>query len=305
MNPALDHENAIRRTFSDFPLPKRVKLILGLALLAAMPGMASRSYRSTFRESGGLIDGLVRNGLQARAFMEGDHARLRSYLADYWGAYASQFHEDWDHRFERLFLKRDVEVIDCLEEWLATTPGGRGVRRFYEIGCGGGRLLAYLAGRFPAVELLTGIDLGEERIAENRAYYRDNPRLEFHAADAMEWIRANAGAGSVFLANGGVLEYFLKEELTDLFRSMAEDLSPVAVVLIETIGVDHDLDHEKDSFVYGREMAFSHNYPHLLESAGFTIRHQSQCEGEATDGGGRWIRLLATCESGDTPAPGR
>ena len=85
----------------------------------------------------------------------------------------------------------------------------------------------------------------------------------------------------------------MREELESLYRYIAENCKPAAVVVIETVAVDHDLDNEPDSYVYGRELAFSHNYPQLLREAGFTIEFHSERPGEAVDGGGRWVRLLA------------
>ena len=65
----------------------------------------------------------------------------------------------------------------------------------------------------------------------------------------------------------------MQDDLKQLFRHLAEQRKPAAVVMIETIGSDHDLETEKDSLIYGREMSFSHNYPHLLQHAGFEIIH--------------------------------
>jgi cyclopropane fatty-acyl-phospholipid synthase-like methyltransferase len=42
------------------------------------------------------------------------------------------------------------------------------------------------------------------------------------------------------ITNGGVFEYFLQEELEELFSFAAQNLSPVAICIIETIGTDHD-----------------------------------------------------------------
>jgi O-methyltransferase involved in polyketide biosynthesis len=100
----------------------------------------------------------------------------------------------------------------------------------------------------------------------------------------------------VFIANGGVFEYFLQEEVEAFLGIVARQLAPAAVVLSETIGSNHDLSTENESMVYGREMAFSHNDPYLLRNAGFKTLHQSEREGYPVDGGGRWIRLLATID---------
>ncbi|MEM8487005.1 MAG: hypothetical protein AAF564_15745 [Bacteroidota bacterium] len=90
-----------------------------------------------------------------------------------------------------------------------------------------------------------------------------------------------------------MFEYFLQQELEVWFAHIANELSPVYVGLIETLGFDHDLDKAQNSLIYGREMAFSRNYPCLLKDAGFEIVHQSEQFGAKEHGRGRWIRVLA------------
>jgi SAM-dependent methyltransferase len=291
------NENGVRRRFSDFTISKRIKLALGIFAISAMPTLAARPARNVFGEGSDRLGSLVRNGLLGQAFLRRDHSRLRRLLSAYWGEYASKFHDDWDDRFKRIFLGRDLEVLTLLDAWIAEKADvGAPVEHLYEIGCGGGRLLAFLAERYPALSELNGVDLGSSRIEMNNTIYAD-PRLQFHAADAVKWIPEHAKPGSIFLTNGGVFEYFLEEELRHLFRWVASLKEPCAILLIETIGTDHDLATERQSLVYGREMAFSHNYPHLLGEAGFTIRHCSEAVGYEEDGGGRWIRIFATTAS--------
>lgn len=86
----------------------------------------------------------------------------------------------------------------------------------------------------------------------------------------------------------------MQKELEDIFQHIAQNLAPAIIGVIETLGVDHDLKNEKKSLLYGRELAFSHNYPHLLEKAGFSIVYHSERTGTPQHGGGRWIRVLAT-----------
>lgn len=291
------NENGVRRKFSDFTISKRIKLALGIVAISVMPALAARPPRQIFGDGTDRLGNLIRNGLLGQAFIKRDHAQLRRLLSAYWGEYASKFHDDWDDRFERIFLGRDLEVLALLDSWIVEkTDAGVPVEHLYEIGCGGGRLLAFLADRYPALSSLNGVDLGSSRIEMNRANYPD-PRLQFHVADAVKWIPEHAKPGSILLTNGGVFEYFLEEELRHLFRWVALLREPSAILLIETIGTDHDLATERQSLVYGREMAFSHNYPHLLGEAGFTIRHCSERAGYEEDGGGRWIRIFATTAS--------
>ena len=285
------HENAIRRSLTDFSISKQLKLRLGKLLLPLFRGRIEAIEAAPFG-SDGQIHRLLRNGLYARALEQGDFAKLRGYLSKYWGQEAKNFHDAWQNRFERMFLQHDVVVIDELEKAIAGLPDALAFDHLYEIGCGGGQVLNYLAERLTSIESFAGIDIGEEQIEANRKAY-DHPRVAFHAADAVEWVPSHAKPCSVVLTNGGVFEYFLREELQSLFTHLGERLAPAAIAVVETIGTDHDLDAHPETFVYGRELSFSHNYPHLLREAGFEIAHESERPGYDEDGGGRWIRILA------------
>ncbi len=267
----------------------------GSLLGSIFPGRRSKVEKEPFADDGKILNRLIRNGLYAKAFREKDHQQLRNFLSHYWGREAAAFHEGWDDRFERLFLGHDVSVIDELDSLLTERGADRPLNHLYEIGCGGGQVLAYMRDRFPQFTTITGIDLGEEQILKNRDA-NQSEKTSFEAADANEWIPEHAKPNCLILTNGGVLEYFLQAELEALFTFAAGNLSPVAICLIETIATDHDLETETNSLIYGREMAFSHNYPHLLKAAGFSLISQTERAGDAIDGGGRWIRVLAVKE---------
>lgn len=288
-------ENSVRRTLEDFPFRKRLLMRLGSAGLPCFSRRAAHLKSHPFPDGETFLDRLLRNGLLRQAFLSRDFSQLRHFLARYWEKNGAIFHDAWQDRFERLFLAHDQIAIEALESHLRDNPSAFTPQNLYEIGCGGGEVLNHLGERFPSLHQVVGIDLSEEQILRNRDHFSGKP-LIFHAADAVEWIPRHALPGSVFLTNGGVFEYFLKEEIESILAHISQQLRPAAVVIIETIGVDHDLSTEPDSQVYGREMAFSHHYPHLLEKHGFQIRHRSERVGEEIDGGGRWLRLLGVAE---------
>ncbi|MDF1739132.1 MAG: methyltransferase domain-containing protein [Verrucomicrobiales bacterium] len=269
--------------------------MVGSILGSILPGKRTEVENAPFANDGNILNRLIRNGLYAKAFKQKDHLRLRNYFSHYWGKEAAAFHEGWNDRFERMFLEEDVSVINDLEKLISERDAEEPFRHLYEIGCGGGQVLTYMHDRFADFTSLTGIDLGEEQIRNNRKTSKAEP-ITFEAADANKWIPENAKPNSVILTNGGVFEYFLQTELEALFTFAAANLGPVAICLVETIATDHDLDNEADSLVYGREMAFSHNYPHLLRAAGFSIVSCTERAGFVEDGGGRWIRVLAIKE---------
>lgn len=251
-------------------------------------GRSQKLEAHAVKRSWGAFDRLLRNGLLAQAYWAGDHARQRDLFSHYWAQEADDAAQVWQDRFEQEFLAHNVIIIDALEEVIQ----GREFDRLYEIGCGHGQVLEYLVDRLSSVEAFIGIDISEEQIRKNQVQYA-HPKMDFHAADATKWVVEHARPKSIFLTNGGVFEYFLESELESMFKYIAENLKPAVIGVVETLGSDHDLDTEKSTLIYGRELAFSHNYPHLLQEAGFEVVHQSEQIGAQTHGGGRWIRVLA------------
>ncbi len=280
--------NAVIRSLSDIPAKKRRKLLLGSMMVKLFAGRSKKLESNAVKKSWGAFDRMLRNGLLAEAYWAGDHAKQRALFSHYWAQEADDVAHVWQDRFEREFLGHNVVIIDALEEVMQ----GKDFDRLYEIGCGHGQVLEYLVGRLSSIEEFVGIDISEEQIKKNKGHF-NNPKMAFHAADATQWVLANAKVQSIFLTNGGVFEYFLQSELQTLFKHIAENLSPAVIGVVETLGSDHNLETEKESLIYGRELAFSHNYPHLLREAGFEIVHHSEQTGAKTHGGGRWIRVLA------------
>lgn len=283
--------NAVIRSLSDIPAKKRRKLLLGSFMLKLFSERGKKLETHSVKRSWGAFDRMLRNGLLAQAYWAGDHAKQRDLFSHYWAQEADDSAHVWQDRFERDFLGHNVTIIDALEEVMQE----KDFDRLYEIGCGHGQVLEYLVNRLSSMEEFIGIDISEEQIKKNRVQYSD-PKMKFHAADATKWVLDNAKAQSIFLTNGGVFEYFLQSELESMFKHIAEHLTPAVIGVVETLGSDHNLETETASLIYGRELAFSHNYPYLLHEAGFEIVHHSEQVGAKTHGGGRWIRVLARKE---------
>lgn len=89
-------------------------------------------------------------------------------------------------------------------------------RHLVEIGCGNGRLLAWLAQARPAWTF-AGIDLHAGQVAANRARY---PHLSFRAGDALTAV-TETSAGDAILTYG-VLAYCTPRELRAFFRLTAD-----------------------------------------------------------------------------------
>lgn len=288
-----DIDNCVRRSLKDFPLKRRVRFHIGLTALQVFRKRGRKVAEHPFVDGLNALDRTLRNGLYAQAFLDKDFPTLRRFLALYWEEQAHHFHADWKDRFERMFLAHDQVIVEPISNAIANWDVQP---ELYEIGCGGGQVLAHFAEHLPHVSHLYGIDLGTEQTEINIKEFSDQPKLSFVAADAMKWIPENAKPNAILLSNGGVFEYFLEEELRTLFAHMADLDGPSVIAIVETFGTDHDLEDEPHSLPYGRELSFSHNYPSLVKEAGYTITHQSERTGFDQDGGGRWIRVVACKE---------
>ena len=101
----------------------------------------------------------------------------------------------------------------------------------------------------------------------------------------------------MFFTNGGVLEYFTRPQLIDLFELLRGTSSTSLVAITETLAVDHDLKEEPATFPYGHELAFSHNYPAILAESGFKETYRNDRftkEGEEWHPT-RWLQMVAVC----------
>ncbi len=137
-----------------------------------------------------------------------------------------------------------------------------------EIGTGDGRFLDYLRTQLNGVERFVGLDLSERRIALNQNLYDG---LEFVAGDAQEWVASQDLRQSLFVTNGGVLEYFRPESLETFIQGVARSGSSLAL-FYEPLVADHDLDSELEvKLTTAGEYSFSHNYPAVCRRAGMNI----------------------------------
>ena len=59
----------------------------------------------------------------------------------------------------------------------------------------------------------TGIEINAEQVRQNQESSEFDSRIEFLNADGGEWLLKNGKANSLFVSNGGVLEYFRRERL--------------------------------------------------------------------------------------------
>lgn len=294
------------RNIFSLPPSRLLKGLIGRPLISLFPKRAREVRERPFRGEWGPLGRLIRNGYYLRAIAEEDHGLVHDFLRDYWASSASQgFFDHFQHRFETVFLKHHAgivgEIARIADEWKDVSP------RLVEIGVGDAKVLAHLESELPNFREFHGIDVNEEQIAINREKFGTVGKFQFWTEDAHHWLIRHPGRGTVIFTNGGVFEYLTRRQLRALFRELANVNCPCAVAVTETVALDHDLLKEKRSLSYGPEFAFSHNYPKVLEEAGFKVCWQQDrltVEGEENHPE-RWCQFLAVAEGSNPSDPNK
>lgn len=260
-----------------------IKRALG-SLVAAMLAQKRDSLISGAAPSG-LLEKLINFSLIKKASSKGDHQALRDQLASFWqGDSAAKFFDTYKSRSTERFFNDHYIVIEELSRILGQPQNE--CSRLIEIGCGDGAVLGHLATNLDTIDSFIGIDINEEIIARNRrACKRCN--TFFMAGDANEQLAINSRPGSILFSYGGVLEYFLNTEVVEMFAMMKSN-SPALIVLVEPLYDGFDLDTDIRSKAGGFESSFSHNYPFLVENAGFEVVYQKLLTDDQT-----WLMLIA------------
>ena len=287
------------KTIHDLPREKRIKAALGRLIAAANPKLAAKVRAKPFTQPLKHHERLLRNARQHQAIAEQDHETLHQFLIDYWSSpFSQEFFTRFADRFEKLFLKHHLEIVSVLSDEIdhcneAKTP------HLVELGCGDGKVLNFLSENLKQLSQFTGLDLSKEEIANCVDRFPENKKLTFLAEDIFPWFEQQEHGPHILFTNGGVLEYFTREQVISLFNLVKNRSSNSWIALTETIATDHYLESEPESFPYGREMAFSHNYPALLEECGFSIiwTNDRFTQPEEENYPNRWFQIVAKHKS--------
>jgi SAM-dependent methyltransferase len=264
------------------PVKRAIKVALGRAVLLARPDIG-RDIETTGKAKS-FVERLAVAGLISRHRSAGSLDRLAHLHANFWASTdAVSFHGLNEDRFNNNFLKTHYVIVNALQSAVAA----KGFDTLCEIGCGSGQVIEHLGQKLPSLKKLVGVDLSPAQIALNATRYSD-PRLSFTAADGAAWVLEHAAPGLIVLTYGGVYEYFKEDTLRAMFAALRKR-APTCVALVEPIDGAYDLERETASRVLGAELSFSHNYPRLLQEAGFRIRWQQEVKS-----GFRWLMLVAT-----------
>lgn len=136
-----------------------------------------------------------------------------------------------------------------------------------EVGTGNGLGLKYLKDCLSDEKNYFGIDISEETIKETKERFKDDNKLNFECRDVFEVLNTINVDDTIFIFFG-TLEYFTENDILKLFNEIKNKSSRFMIALHEPCNID--LKNIKYSQPRGN-IAYSHNYPYLLERAGINI----------------------------------
>ncbi len=266
MNEVLTIDSANNR-----PLKEQAKILLGSIAAKTAPRRTQQLRVSPLSSPTNFRDKSIMAFLRHQALQEQSVEFFEALHEDFWsGEGGNVFAENCDHRFEQMFLaKQRVDFERLLEVCQTNQP-----LQITEFGCNSGLLLNYMVDQLPAVESAMGIDINQQQIERNQKASHFDKRIQFSAADGVDWVLENAVGNTLFVTNGGVMEYFRRSRLDQMLQHIANNLAPSVFFAIEPNAADHDLESVRDSIPFGEELSFSHNYKDLFESNGFDVVHQ-------------------------------
>lgn len=216
---------------------------------------------------------LMRDAIFKKIKAKADVDALAGFHSNYWVNQGHDFFSATNNRLENVALPEFEFMFDLLEKELVKQPNQ--FKTLVEIGTGNGKILSYLSSKFPQLNRLVGVDLSKVQIDNNKERYKENPKLEFVASDAVDWVNQHGHGNMIVLTFNGVLEYFTEKQVKQLFNNL-NGLGKIIFVAIEPKSIEHDFTSHPNSKIYGYESSFSHNYPKLFKDAGFNLWHESQ-----------------------------
>ncbi len=264
------HPLSIKQNQS-FDVKALVKAKAGRVASACFPFRTRQLYRQPINNPSALTDKLILYYLRKRCLLENRTRFFERLHKEFWsGKGGSMFSSNCDHRFDDLFIqKQRIEFEQVVETWTK-----HGLNKIVEFGCNSGLLLNYLTKNLSSVETSIGLEINAEQVARNQQSDAIDKRIQFVLGDAGDWLLKNGTDKTLYVSNGGVLEYFRRERLDEMLSYIANNCKPAVFFAVEPVADDHDFELQKKSIPFGEELSFSHNYTDLFTSNGFTIVHQ-------------------------------
>lgn len=231
-----------------------------------------------------VVDSLIRYYL-AHSDKKSGGDKLEGLHKDFW---SKKIDPDWYQTSSSRFEESGLLALKPKLEQLFEKIEGRPITAVCEIGTGDGKLIAYLRDHLPGPKRFIGIDLFADRIAVNNQLY---PEIEFYAGDAGSWIEQNSADGTLFVTNGGVLEYFSQQSLEKLLEFLAgSQAASMMAIFHEPVLDGHDLSSQMESkLTSAGEYTFSHNHQYLFEKSGFRVLYCA----DDREAGYRGVTLIA------------
>lgn len=262
----------------------QLKNALGLAASILLKRRFVQLSANPVGQPKGLIDKVMMSLLKQQAISKGDDNFFERLHKDFWqGEGGEVFSSNCDHRFQDLFLNQQKEDFIALQnQWRSND-----LNRIVEFGCNSGLVLNYLTQNLQGVIQSLGIEINQSQVDANKNSNQFDNRINFYCADGGDWLLENGRPSTLFVSNGGVLEYFRRDRLDEMLTYIANNLKPAMFFTVEPVAPDHDWQTTKESVPFGEELSFSHNYIDLFESNAFEIVHQRATDFES------W-RMMAT-----------
>lgn len=264
----------------------RLKISLGNTLAQLYPSRAERLSHQPTNYANHRRDRLIMAFLKEQARLNDDTRFFQDLHQEFWtGHGGAVFSSNCDHRFEQVFLSQQKQEFEKLKSiWTS----GR-FEHIVEIGCSSGLLIQFLTSNLPGVVSAIGIDINQTQIKANRKDPVFDSRIEFRCTDGYKYVCENAQPNTLFVTNGGVLEYFSRDQIDRMLSKLATEVGNSLFFSVEPIAPDHDWDRSPDSVPFGEELSFSHNYRDAFETNGFVIHHQRHVDFESW----RWMATIA------------
>lgn len=270
MNTTLSIENAQQRSWK-----QTVKELVGQAVASVAQRRTNQLHQSPVSQPASLQDKLIMAHLKRRAVLANQSDFFERLHIDFWqGDGGAVFSKNCDHRFEDLFLAKQKIDFDHLRSICQKNQP----KHIVEFGCNSGLLLQYMTTELQGIDSSTGIEINADQVRQNQSSSQFDSRIEFANADGGEWLLKNGVSNTLFVSNGGVLEYFRRERLNEMLTHISNNLGPAIFFAVEPVANDHDWNKTTESIPFGEELSFSHNYTDLFESNGFQVVHQRAVE---------------------------
>ena len=204
-------------------LKQSVKQLAGQVVASIAFKRTKELHNAPASQPAGLRDKLIMAYLKRRAFRQNEADFFERLHVDFWqGEGGAVFSKNCDHRFEDLFLSKQKMDFDRLRDiWNERQP-----KHIVEFGCNSGLLLQNMTTELDGVQSSTGIEINAEQVRQNQESPEFDSRINFFNADGGEWLFNNGQANSLFVSNGGVLEYFRRERLDEMLTHISGKLRP-------------------------------------------------------------------------------